>query len=190
MLSVVTAPIDDVVSLPDAKRHLRVDYDDDDAYIASLVGAAVANIDGPEGWLGRALGEQSLVLTLDAFPCGRRRLSIPLPPLVSVEAVSYIDGSGTEQSLAGFRVFGVGAPYGGYVLPPLGQDWPRTHCDPGSVTVEFTAGYGNGIPAPVRHAILLMIGHWFRNREAVEDAKLAELPMGVAALLNPLRVWR
>jgi uncharacterized phiE125 gp8 family phage protein len=52
-----------------------------------------------------------------------------------------------------------------------------------SVRVRWVAG--TGCPAPLKAAILLMVGHLFENREATGDA--TELPLGVAALISP---WR
>lgn len=40
----------------------------------------------------------------------------------------------------------------------------------------------------VRAAILLLVGHLFRNREAVVAESVTELPMGVHTLLWPYRV--
>lgn len=38
-----------------------------------------------------------------------------------------------------------------------------------------------------RAAVLLVLGHLYRNRESVADSKLIELPLGARALLWPLR---
>ncbi len=37
------------------------------------------------------------------------------------------------------------------------------------ITVEYAAGYttGNACPQSIRQAMLLLIGHWYQNREAV-----------------------
>jgi hypothetical protein len=67
MIVNVIEPPGEVISLVDAKKHLRVDHGDDDDYITGLVAAAVAWLDGPAGWLGRALGVQTLELVTDRF---------------------------------------------------------------------------------------------------------------------------
>ena len=61
-LAVVTPP-EPVVTLADAKQHLKVSHSAEDALIEGMVAAATQMIDGPESWLGRVLGVQ----TLDAF---------------------------------------------------------------------------------------------------------------------------
>lgn len=200
LLTTVTAPTDDVVTLAEARAHLRFfDQDDtsEDGYIQTLIGTAVANIDGPEGMLGRALREQQILLTLDQFPCldgyGRApRIKIPLPPLISVDSVKYTDSNGDEQTYSDFRVFGIGATQGGYIMPALNGDWPTTACDPGAVRVTFTAGYGDDLPKSIKHAALLIISHLYEHREENTDtgAKfgMLELPFGAQRLLEPHRI--
>jgi len=187
MIRVSTPAIAEVVTLEEVKRHLRVDFSDDDIYIDALIQAAVSNLEGPEGWLGRALCEQQLVMTLDAFPCSAGSVKIPLPPLVSVDEISYIDTAGNPEPLLNFRTLGVGVPFGGYVRPALGTVWPATYPEPDSVTITFTAGYAGGVPASIKHAILMMVSYWHENRESASDARMTELPFGVTALLAPHR---
>lgn len=208
LLTTVTAPTDEVVTLAEARSHLRF-YDETDtsenAYIQSLIDAAVGNIDGPEGMLGRALVEQQIKLTLDQFPClddygHAQRVKIPLPPLISVDSVKYTKTDGTEGTYADFRTFGIGAKFGGYIMPSLNSDWPTTACDPGAVRITFTAGYdaaavwpaAGAIPPPVKHAIKLIVSHLYEHREENLDSGakfgLLELPFGIQRLLNPLRV--
>lgn len=46
---------------------------------------------------------------------------------------------------------------------------------------------GGVIPAPLRHAILLMIGNYYANREPVAFAQNAELPKSFQYLINLYR---
>ncbi|MFX7701355.1 head-tail connector protein, partial [Acinetobacter baumannii] len=64
------------------------------------------------------------------------------------------------------------------------------------VTVRYRAGYAaqdgrSTVPAPIRHAVLLMVGHLYSNRDAVTTtaAQPAQLPLGVEALVAPYRIW-
>lgn len=178
VLSVVTPPAP-VVSLDQAKAHLRVDAPDDDAMIALYVAAATAAIDGPDGWLGRALGQQSLVLTAPAFPgCGGcdwssctpgwtthhpDEVRLPYPPIQSVTTVSYLDAA------TGTRIVVDPASYALFdrVLFPLaGQPWPSAACRPDAIRIEFVAGYATSeqVPSDIRAAILLAVGALYANR--------------------------
>lgn len=187
-LKLVTAATAPLVSLAAAKKHVHAeDFTDDDAYIEALVATATAHIDGAVGWMGRAFGQQSWELSLDRFPCGEIRL--PLPPLQAVTEVAYTKDDGTAGTVVGFREFGVGSVTGqGLILPAYGERWPVTRKEPEAVRVTFTAGY-ESIPPSVGHAIKLMVGTWYNNREDAAEIKLTEMPTGVDALLMPLRFW-
>lgn len=194
MLKLVTPPATPVVSKAEAKGHLRVLHDDDDTYIEALVATAAGLIDGADGWLGRALSEQMWEFRLDRFPCsdayGRTgKLHIPLAPLISVDSVEYTGSDGVDVALTGFRQLGLGSTQPAYLMPAVGNSWPSTLCEPESVRIAFTAGYEE-IPVGIKHAILLMVGHWYENREDVSDGKLVELPLASKALLMPHRNWR
>lgn len=173
----------EVVTLDEAKTHLRVGHDEDDSYITGLIGAAtglVAKI------TGRVLGLGSWELVLDGFPVGR--IDIPTAPLVSVEGVDYADAGNDAREYTGFRVFGVGVAAPGYVLPAIGGVWPKASDEPESVTISFTAGSAE-VPDPLKHAILLLIGSWYEHREPVSADDLQEVPFTVSALILPHRVW-
>ncbi|MDY3558119.1 head-tail connector protein [Gemmata sp. JC673] len=52
--------------------------------------------------------------------------------------------------------------------------------------VEFTAGWANAaaVPKQVLTALKLLAGHWYENREAHTEKKLAELPDGWARVVS------
>lgn len=194
MLKLVTPPATPVVSLAEAKSHLRVLHDDDNDYIEALVEVGTGLIDGVDGWLGRAIVEQTWEASLDRFPCsdgnGRAgKLVVPLAPLISVETLKYDGSDGVERDVVGFRAFGAGSTQPGYVVPAVATSWPTTICEPESVRVTFKAGY-DVVPAGIKHAILLMIGHWYESREDARDVDLNDIPLGSKALLMPHRNWR
>lgn len=185
------------MSLDTAKRHLRAaDFDDDNSYIGALVETARSWIDAPDGWLGRALIKQTLELRLDGFGGVRSsaEIDIPFPPLISVASVKYDDTDGTEQTLdpSLYRIIG-GAT--ARLVPAFRTFWPATRNQEESVRIRFDAGYGPAeadVPAAIRHAVLLLIGHFYENREAEIvglRAAAIELPTGVDALLSPFRVY-
>lgn len=55
----VTPPTTGIVSLDDAKVHLRVDHDHEDALIQAYLDAATSWVDGFDGVLGRCVMEQT-----------------------------------------------------------------------------------------------------------------------------------
>lgn len=185
----VTAPTEEPITLTEAKAHLRVDGSDEDALITSLITAARQHIDGRDGWLNRALVTQIWDLKLDRF-CNPIR--VPLPPLVSVDSVKYLDLTGAEQTLSSslYRVTGVGSALKAEIRPAFDTSWPSVKSAVESVTVRFTAGYGaaSAVPEPIKSAMYLLIGHWFEHREQVTlGANPTMLPFAVQNLLMPYR---
>ena len=196
-LTVETAPNADLVATAIMKNFLRVDADDENALIDSLVDAATAHLDGPNGILGRALITQVWNLSLDRFPVYSatnpwEAISIPLPPLQSVQSITHVDTAGATQTLAS-SVYTVDiASQPGRVYPAYNQEWPEVRDIPNAVTIQFTAGYGDAasnVPDTIITAVKQMVAHWFDNRPAVEIGTIAtEVPMGVRRLLAPYMI--
>jgi len=188
-LKLITAATAPIVTLAEAKRHVRAeDFTDDDSYLESLVEVATEHINGAQGWLGRAFLESTWEFRLDCFPLDR--INIPLPPLRSVETVEYVKTDGTTGTVTDFRSFGVGLSVGsGYILPVYDGEWPDTLDDePEAVRITFKAGY-DAPPKQLKHAMLLIVGDWYKNREDIIDLKSSKQPRGADALLYPLRFW-
>lgn len=190
---VITPPAAPVVSLAEAKKHLRAeDFTDDDAYIESLVAAATGTLDGPAGWLGRALVTQTLEWRGDYFGC--YDIELPYPPIASVSSVKYDDTNGTEQTVSSSDYRLVGQPNKPRVALAYGASWPSTRAQDDAIRIRYVAGYGaaSAVPAPIKHAILLMVGELYEKREAAADAQHYELPFAVTRLLStfrPLSPW-
>jgi uncharacterized phiE125 gp8 family phage protein len=178
----ITPPSAAPVTIEAARAHLRVDHADDDALIEGLVAAAVSHLDGWTGVLGRCLEAQTWELALDRFPA--REVGLPLGPVVSVTSIKYDGPDGTERTVdpAGYVVDG--RPLEGWVIPVAGFAWPATIDAVNAVRVRWVAG--NGCPAAVRQAILLLVGHWYERREAAGETA-AEIPFGVRSLIAPFR---
>lgn len=198
MRVVVVTPPEPVVSLEEAKLRLRVDHDNDDELIEALVAAATQHVDGPTGWLGRAIGEQTLELRLDRF--GSKAIGLPFRPIIGIDSVTYLDDSGADVDLAegdGWRW----SPGSHLLLPPYNQSWPSGRCDADAVRIRYRAGYngedfdagGTGpVPEPIRTAIMLYAGVWYENREeTLTGLTVAALPphVGAEALLMTYRLW-
>lgn len=184
-MNVVTiTPPEPLVSLALAKQHLRVEHETDDELIQAYIDAASGHIDGPGGWLGRAIGLQTLEARFDRFGCDLIRLSHG--PLQSVTSVTYDDEDGDEtvldDELYTLDDYGALLAYGG--------SWPFARLRAGSVRVRYQAGYTT-IPGAITAAVLLMVGDLYLNRETVIEGGMGAIPMSttVENLLGPYRVW-
>ena len=197
-LALIAPPAVPAVSLADAKGHLRVEHDADDTLIEALVESAAGMIDGPEG-IGFCLQEQTWRIDLDGFnefgwgrlhsTDDRRdlRIRLPLRPVVSVESIQYVDTSGDEQTVdaADYRVSIAG---GTATLTPV-SSWPTPRDEPGAVRIEFKAG--EGTPAALRSAILLMVGHLYEHRETVNVGNIVqEMPLAWSSIIERYRSGR
>ncbi len=179
----VIAPPDPVVSWEEAQRHLRCE-DEDFEYVEGLIAAATAWLDGPAGWLGRCIGLQTLELATCAFGSDR----LPFPPLVEVLGITYLGTDNVEHEMVSGDWVQL---LNGSIMPPLGQSWPAVGSSSEAVRVEYQAGYAEGeVPLAIKQAILLIVGHWYRNRETVITGTIvAEMPFAAQALLSTYRVW-
>lgn len=188
-LVLVMPPAVEPVTLQEGKAHLRVDTTDDDVLISSLITAAREYC---EAFQRRAYITQMWELVLDAWPNGPE-IRLPRPPLQSVVAVRYCDFSGTEYTLSPEDYIVDTKSEPGRVVLAYGKTWPAVMLYPASpIAIRFTAGYGDpaSVPAKVKQAILLLVGHWYENREAVTVGSVSRaVEFAVEALLWQDRVW-
>lgn len=186
-LKLVTAPTTEPITLEEAKDHLRVDGNDEDALISSLITAAREYC---EGYQGRAYVTQVWEIVLDAFP--QMPMVVPRPPLQSVCSIKYTNNQGVEATfdVENYIVDSDSEP--GRIVLASGKSWPAVQLQPvNGVRIRFSAGYGDAtkVPASIKEAILLLVGHWHEHREAVlTGATSREIEFAVKALLGMERV--
>lgn len=178
------APAAPVITLVQAKAHLRVDFADDDDLITELVEVATAFIEGPNG-IGIALMPQTWRLSLDWFPYPE--IVIPLGPVTAISSIAYTDSAGAPQSIATWRVDLDSNPC--RIWPARDTSWPLIMWEPGAIKVTFVCGYAT-VPSDLKAAVKLIVGHLYEHRESVTDLTANELPMGVSAILERYRVGR
>lgn len=180
---VAPAPI---VTVAEVKAWTRIDCADDDALVEGLIVAATQWLDAPSGWVGRALGVQTLEMTFGAECWRRGRLPLWYPPIRDVVSVHYHDADGLEHDLAdaSWRLSGEA------VVPEVGVSWPDVECRPDAARVVYRAGY-DIVPEPIRLAIMMLVAHWYTSgREAATATPMAEPPFAVSALVQPFRALR
>ena len=182
-----TKPNEPVISITDAKEHLRVVHDAEDILIQWIVDAATEHC---ETFQGRAYVTQEFQLTLPRFPHGRA-LRLPRPPLQGVEQIEYLDRNGDTQTLDSSAYRSVTTTEPGMVILNDGESWPQVGQAPDAVRVTFTAGYGGpeDVPHALQSAVLLYAGHLYENRETatVGTGPSFRLPLGYENLLRPNR---
>lgn len=187
-LIVPASPPTEPVTLATAKAHCRVEASvtDEDALIQSYVTAARTWI---EEFMHRAIVSSTFDYAIDAVPSGDAPLLLPRAPLVSVTSVTSYDTSNTATVLSNTTYFVDTTSEPGRIVLNSGVIWPTSLRSENALVVRYVAGYAS-VPDAIKHALLLLVGHFYQNREqAVKDA-LSSIPMGVEALLGPYRLVR
>jgi len=178
---------DPIITTAEAKLHCGIDSDEWDSLVDALVQAATTYLDGYAGILGRALVTQTWRQDFDAF-CPRLRLPLIAATVTGIKAYAEDDDTGTTITVTNYEL--LEDALGSYVRFIDDYAFPSSVRETRGVRITFTAGYGaaSAVPQAIKQAMLLMVGHWFANREAVNIGNITtELPLGARALLAPYR---
>lgn len=182
-VSLVTAATTEPVTLADLKEQLRVDENTEDAYLGGLLKAATRHV---ERIADRQLINATWRLSLDAFPDWEIR--VPRPPLSSVSSITYVNSTGGNTTVASsdYNVDTYNEP--GRIEPAYNALWPSPRFQNNAVTIQYVAGYGasqGNVPDTYRHAIKMLAGHWYENRETVLIGTISkELEFAVTNLVG------
>ena len=202
-IQLVTPPTEEPVSLLEAKLHLRVDFDEDDMLIASLITAARQ---AAETLTGRQFTTARWRQVLDCFP-GPSLMGVPagqtftLPghaillakaPVQSVVSINYLDMGSVNQTMPALTYTVDVACEPARITPVFGQIWPICLPQIGAVSVTFDAGYGTAsqVPDGIKSWIKLRVGSLYAHREevaALSRGRIESLPF-IDGLLDPYKV--
>jgi len=201
-LKLITAPERMPVTLEEAKAHLEVEHNDRDDAIQTMIAAATAFCEGPDGVLQLALNPQTWEWSLDCFP-SCRWWEVPLKKLIAVDSIKYTDVAGDEQTIDAENYTVDTASIPGRIVFISGFVAPTTLLGGANVVrVRFQAGYPEDqpdsgidepptstVPSPIKIAIMMMVGDMFDNRETVSADALAKIPSAatVDLLLRPFK---
>lgn len=127
---------DEILSLAQAKKHLRVDFSDDDDDITAYLQAARQKV---EGFLKQALILQTWRYRIDY--CWPAEIRLPIGPLRTQTGLSvqYVDSDGVTQTLATSE-YQVSLGMTGRIRPAWSKSWPTVRPVMDAVTVEFKVG--------------------------------------------------
>lgn len=188
-LTLVTAPQKEPLTLQQAKDHLRLDIDDDDAYVADIIRVAREWI---EGQTKRGLLTQTWDHSIDGgWPYRGSMPYVPLPlnPVASVTSITYVDGSSPNPTLSSSDYTVAARNYGSYIVPAYGATWPTPRSVPDAIVVRFVVGEDE-CPKPLQHAMKLLVTHMYENREPVNVGQgqvIVDIPYTIEAMISPYR---
>lgn len=194
-LRIVQQPIAELVTLEEARNHLNLFAEGsplshpDDAMISAFLSTAREYI---EQFTGQTFAQAEFEYRAVPTSAG---IVLPVPPVNSIVSVSYLDEDDLLQTVDAsvYRLNDddINTPV---VELKSGQSWPLATA---VHRVRFSAGYSlagesplfNVLPFAVKAAMLLLLGHYYENREAtLAGAPITTIPLGVESLLRPYRI--
>jgi uncharacterized phiE125 gp8 family phage protein len=177
-----TPPNFEPISLSEAKQHLRImdGVHEDDAYIMALISSARMYFENRVGqtttltqWQAKAKGW---------WTCSCVGTELPYPPLTTPTngdppvAITWKDGDGNVHVVDQSDIVVDEEAYPGTVRYCGASEPP---CE-SNATVTWWAGVNSPaeIPQMWKTAMLLLVGHWYENRQAVvTDSGAIDVPM-------------
>lgn len=171
------------VTIEQARAQCGIDAADT-TFDTLLTGYISAARDWVERYTGHILMRREMTEALDAFPSSY--IELPWRPIAAVGGIEYTDSDNAAAEFTGYTVISAREPV--RIKLASGYSWPAIY-DGSAITVTFTAGYADGeAPPALLQAMLLLIGHWFMNREAVAENAPSEVPFATRALCDAYRV--
>lgn len=189
-LVLTTPPAVEPITLAEARSHLRLDTSGEDTLVSSLIVTSRLHI---ETVLGIGLITQGWTWLLDAWP-DLAVLRLPMRPVQSIGSIRVYadDGSITSLAADSYLLDGYGAP--ARLVRRRGRMWPMPGRSANGIEIAFVAGFGaqaSAVPEDIRHALLLLVAHWYANREPMElGSPAVAIPDDISRLLKPYRDLR
>lgn len=181
----LTPPATEPWTLDEAKHFLRVEHDDDDAMIASLIAAARGQV---EAQTRRCLIAQTWRVVRDAWP-EDGRIALRLAPLRNIVAARVFDAAGNASAIDTGR-FVLDKTASVIASPPWALPQPGRIC--AGIELDVEVGFGanaTDVPSVLRHAARTLVAHWYDNRGLLAiGGNVAMLPGSVNAMIASYRV--
>ncbi len=172
LLSRVTAPATEPVTLAEAKLYLRVDSTAEDALITDMITAARMMA---EQWLSRSLISQSWQVAFDYAISSRTRL--PMGPVTAIGSVVIVNQDGSTVTVDP-STYWLNAAKNALMLngPLVGFQ----------IDITYNTGYGGAtaVPKPIKQGLLAHIAAMY---DARGDSDMSHMPPQVAGLYQPYR---
>ncbi len=181
----VNGPAVEPLTLVETRRWLRVDHDDDDGLILSLIKASRERI---EARTGRAMMAQTWRVVMDRWPM-EGRIRLPLMPVLSIAEVRQLDANSIASIVApvAYTLDAFSEPA---VLQVSGL--PQPGRERNGIEIDLIAGYGvdpTDCPEPLRQAMRLLVGSAYEQRgpERAGDARMRH-DEAIEQIIAPYRV--
>lgn len=211
-LKLKTPPAETPVSVADLKNYLRIDVDDDDALIESMIKAATKRI---EAWIDQKLVTQSWLIYFNSLPSRARMaeewwdgvrettlaevqgqarfLRLPIGPIQSVVEFNTYADDNVKLTFSSTQYFVDTVGPQGAIGLLMGGVWPTTVLRPlNGVEIEVVAGFGTAsqVPDDIREAVKITVAKLYENRGDFKDGETFTIPATAQVLLEPYRHYK
>lgn len=182
-LKVNTGPATEPVTTAEAKAHLNIESAETywDSQIDDLVTMARETF---EDDTDIALINRTVEYRFSKLPANGI-IRLPASPLQSITSFQIRTAQATFDTFTDYEILQGSQPPA--IRRNLDASWPSQYGFTHDCRIIFVAGYGAtaaDVPEGPKHAIKLLVGHWFTNREAIVARKLTHLPLAYKHLVN------
>ena len=206
-LEEVTGPAVEPISRIEAREHLRLDDDVDDAQVRAYVLAARI---WAENYTGRALITRTVAQYLDAFAEVEQPLwegwktgpnivnyqnfiELALAPAISVAHIKYFTDDDTEHTWAASNYYVDTVRSPARIVLRDGGSYPTSLRAANGLKITYDAGYGATpqlVPEPIRVAMLQYTAFLYEHRGDFERFPPPQPPKVLTQLLQPYQIMR
>jgi hypothetical protein len=192
-LQVTTQPVQEPISLQEAKEYLRVDDSTDERIVRPFIETARRIA---EEHLGRTLMTTTYTFYVDGYDeladplwegvrtgaflnYYKNFINLPMCPIQSVTSVSTFDDSDNETTMAASRYYVDNVREPSRIVLRQGETFPTALRVANAIKVVFVAGYANSyaVPEPVRMGMLQHIAFLYEHRGDMYEAASPMPPM-------------
>ncbi len=159
-----TPPATEPLTLVETKNHLKVETATDDDLIARLIVAARQHV---ENQIDKVLIEQRWLIFINDWP-GSSEVKLPVSPITEIENLRTYSAEDDASTIDPAHYYSdlAGSPQ--RLILRGSRIWLKPGRIANGIEIEVTAGFGpdgNDVPGPLRTAMLLLIAHWYENRQ-------------------------
>tara|TARA_R110002020_G_scaffold58135_4_gene159575 strand:+ start:285 stop:860 length:576 start_codon:yes stop_codon:yes gene_type:complete len=185
-LSVITAATTDILTLAEAKAHLKVDTTADDTLITTLIKSATQSA---EQFTNMYFITTDVKQYCDTWTDVQ---TLYKSPVQSINVIKYYDNDNTLQTLASSVYLLDDKSKPARVTTDVDQNFPTLADRTNAIEVRYDVGFGDAasdVPEIIKQAVLLIIGNWYANRESVITGRTTtEMPLSSQYILGQYKI--
>ena len=183
---VITAATSNVLTTSEVKNHLKVDTTADDTLIDNLIIAATNSC---QEYTNRFFITTEITQYGDNWSDVSELFKSPVQ--AALFNVKYWDTAGVLQTLGTTKYTLDNVSQPARLVPAPDESWPSIIDGLNAIEVNYKVGVDSAddVDNAIKQAVLLTIGHWYQNREAViVGRQVNEMPMSAKYLLDQYKI--